>query len=43
MVRFRVGVAVVEIVLDRRFEVVGAVKYATPDALPGNVPEEALD
>ncbi|WP_411727080.1 hypothetical protein [Methyloglobulus sp.] len=40
MVRFR---GLIEIVLNRRFGVIDAAKYAASDALLGNVPEEALD
>ena len=43
MVRFRVAIAVVEIVLDRFFEVVDAVENTTPDTFFGDVPEEPLD
>jgi hypothetical protein len=43
MVRFGVAVAVVEIVLDRRFEVVDAMKYSSPDALYRDAPEETPD
>jgi hypothetical protein len=43
MVRFGIVVTVVEIVLDRFFEVVYAVKNPAPNALHRDVPEETLD
>jgi hypothetical protein len=43
MVRVRVAIVVVEIVLDRRFEIIDTVKYAAPNTFLGNVPEETLN
>jgi len=43
VVSFRVAIAVVEIVLDRFFEVVDAVENTPLDTFLGYVPEEPLD